>query len=161
VSKPILGKTGISAASFLTQQCIAGFIPLLVFLVSSPLLSSLFVDPEDSSNGVSYIVVGGVALLLAFFVAHFFGGAHQSGRWVWILPGCVWLIFFMDEIIDSPASTHPLGTQFRKFLYPGPKGPFGDVVLLTFPFFSSACYSIAIVLFSKMSRSHNPRQHPI
>jgi len=161
VSTTILSKTGTSTASFLTQQFIAGFIPLLVFLVSSPLLSSLFVDPEDSSNGVCYIIAGGVAILLAFVVAHFFGGAYQSGRWVWILPGFVWLTFFMDEILESPASTHPLGTQFRKFLYPGPKGPFGDIVLLTFPFFSSACYSIAIVLFSKMNRSHNPRRHPI
>ncbi len=73
-----------------------------------------------------------------------------------MLPGCVLLLAFVDEMITDRQpryGVHPLITTFHEFFNPEQQGGYALAVFFTLPACACLSYSVGVLLLSRKWRS--------
>ena len=137
---------------FLLQQIIAPLGSLIVGGIGGILLSQM--ARAIGLNGIGDVLIVLCILATGFgfgcFTRSRFLEAGTSGRWVWVLPVCIWAWgFISDLLLHSPRLV-------ADFLWPALSST-PDVglpaLLLTLPAGASCCYSIGIYVTDRWLNS--------
>jgi hypothetical protein len=103
-------------------------------------------DPFREIVEVIYIFAAlGFGVTTGFIIHRYFPEAAKTGRWIWIPPMSVFLTACVHDLTRFP----PLDV-FREFFWPGPEGEaWWAAMLLTYPTWSCASYSLAVALAAR------------
>jgi hypothetical protein len=138
-----------SFVSWLAQQFTAALVPLLwALLARFPTELRHALGPTLGAVAAvtwNVIAVWTVGFVLGVLVQRGFPRAVRVGRFVWILPTVFFVICFLAD-----CTNRPFPTVFADFFWPGSNGEaWWGVILVTFPTWSSICYSIGIIFTAK------------
>ncbi len=97
--------------------------------------------------------VGPVGFFLALLVSRLFPTAASVGRWVWIIPTAGFLFFFLGSV-----SQMPMWNVVEEFFWPASHGD-GPLLIrfVTFPTWSSICYSLGMLLPARRFKSEKAK----
>jgi hypothetical protein len=137
---------GFSPAQFLVQLVLAPLGGLVLGLIASTFLETLF--RAKDSNLLGYIGFSIQGFLLGYKMQKAFPRAIESGgRWVWIPPVLVLLLGMLYDLSLRG------GTPIAQSFWPRP-GPGGiGMVLITWPAVASCFYSVGVNAASRSPRN--------
>ena len=143
-----------SIKSFLAQQVLAVWGPLLCCFVLAIIIDGHGFSDENSSDAVfGYVFIGACAFGLACVVQRFFPDDVRPGRWVWVLPACWFVLGFASEL-PLMRTAHPLLDNLRRYFHPTRKDLPLALVMFTCPMWACCCYASVMMVSAKRTRIH-------
>ncbi len=128
--------------AFGVQQVVAPIASMIIGGIAGVSLAEIFSAAGFKRIGDFFVILLPllVGLILGYSLRNRFQVATQSGRWVWILPTCIWTSVFIDELVRFP------GRVVEDMFYPGRPDTGLGLVLFTLPAAASIFYSIGVVI---------------
>jgi uncharacterized membrane protein YeaQ/YmgE (transglycosylase-associated protein family) len=134
--------------SFGVQQVVAPLASMIIGGIAGVFITEVFSEVGHKGFGDFFVML--LPLLVGFVLGYSlrtrFQAATQPGRWVWILPTCIWISVFIDEFVRFP------GRVGEDMFYPARSDTGLGLVLFTLPAAAPIFYSIGVVIAARRAK---------
>ncbi len=131
--------------SFGVQQVIAPVASMVLGGSAGVFFGEVLSEVGFKRIGDLFVIL--LPLIAGFFLGYSLRTRFQgSGRWVWILPTCLWISVFVDELVRFP------GRIVEDLFYPGRPDTGLGIVFFTLPAAASIFYSVGAAMAPSANR---------